>query len=70
MTEKEKMESKMWYDASNDKEIVELRMKAEDLCFELNHIRPSETEKRLEKLKELFPYMEENCFILSPIYTD
>ena len=70
MTEREKMEAKMWYDASNDKELVELRMKAEDLCYELNNIRPSEVEKRAEKLKELFPYMEEDCLILSPIYTD
>ena len=70
MTEKEKMEAIMWYDASNDKEIVKLRMKAEDLCFEINNIRPSDLEKRTEKLKELFPYMEEECLILSPIYTD
>lgn len=70
MTEKEKMEAKMWYDANYDKELLELRVKAEDLCFELNNIRPSETEKRAGILKELFPNMEENCVVLSPIYTD
>lgn len=70
MTEKEKMEAKMWYDANYDKELLELRVKAEDLCFELNNIRPGETEKRAGILKELFPNMEENCVVLSPIYTD
>ena len=63
MTEKEKMEAKMWYDANYDKELLELRVKAEDLCFELNNIRPGETEKRAGILKE-------NCVVLSPIYTD
>lgn len=70
MTEKEKMEAKMWYDANYDKELLVLRVKAEDLCFELNNIRPSETEKRAGILKKLFPNMEENCVVLSPIYTD
>lgn len=70
VTEKEKMEAKMWYDANYDEEILKFRAKADDLCFELNNTRPSETEKREEILKELFPNMEENCVVLSPIYTD
>ena len=70
MTEKQKMEAQMWYDANYDKELLEIRLKAEDLCFELNNIRPSETEKRAEILKELLPHMEENCVVLSPVYAD
>ena len=70
MTEKQKMEAKMWYDANYDKELLEIRLKAEDLCFTLNSIRPSETEKRVEILKGLFPQMEENCVFLSPVYAD
>ncbi|MBQ2900696.1 MAG: sugar O-acetyltransferase [Agathobacter sp.] len=70
MTEKEKMEAKMWYDANYDKELLEIRLKAEDLCFELNNTRPSEAEKRTEILKELLPQMEENCVVLSPVYAD
>lgn len=70
MTEKEKMEAKMWYDANYDEEILKFRAKADDLCFELNNTRPRETEKREEILKKLFPNMEENCVVLSPIYTD
>lgn len=70
MTEKEKMEAKMWYDAAFDKEILELRFRAENLCFELNNTHPSDIEKRAEILKELLPNMEKNCVILSPVYTD
>lgn len=70
MTEKQKMEAQMWYDANYDKELLEIRLKAEDLCFELNNIRPSEIEKRAEVLKELLPHMEENCVVLSPVYAD
>ena len=70
MTEKEKMEAKMWYDANYDEELLELRLRAEDICFDLNNTRPSKTDKRLELLKELIPNMEENCVVLSPIYVD
>lgn len=70
MTEKQKMEAQMWYDANYDKELLEIRLKAEDLCFELNNIRPSELEKRAEVLKELLPHMEKNCVVLSPVYAD
>lgn len=70
MTEKEKMEAKLWYDSNYDEELLELRLKAEDLCFEFNQTRPSNTEKRTAILKELIPDMEENVMILSPFVTD
>lgn len=70
MTEKEKMEAQMWYDANYDKELLELRLKAEDICFDFNQTRPSEEAKRVELLKELIPEMEENCVILAPLYAD
>ena len=53
MTEKEKMEAGLWYDANYDKELLELRLKAEDLCFDLNQTRPKDEEKRAEILNEL-----------------
>lgn len=70
MTEKEKMELKLWYDANYDKELLELRLIAEDLCFELNNTRPKDTEKRDEILRKLIPDLGENCTILSPFVTD
>ena len=70
MTEKEKMKLGLRYDANFDQEIVEQRLVAEDLCFELNHIRPKEVEKRNEVLKKLIPDLGDNCTILSPFVTD
>lgn len=70
MTEQEKMEQGLWYDANFDKALQEIRLEAEELCFELNQTRPRDTEKRQEILKKLMPELEENCTILSPFMTD
>lgn len=70
MTEKEKMDLGLWYDANYDKELLDLRLDAEDLCFELNNTRPKDVEKRTEILQKLIPQLEENCTILSPFVTD
>lgn len=42
MNEKNKMLAGEWYDANNDKDLGTERMKAKDLCFDLNHVRPSD----------------------------
>lgn len=70
MTEKEKMELGLWYDANYDKELLELRLTAEDLCYDLNNTRPKDTEKRNAILQTLIPNLGENCVILSPFVTD
>lgn len=70
MTELEKMKLGLWYDANFDKELVEQRLLAEELCFELNVTRPKEEEKRKDILRKLLPKMEENCSILSPFFAD
>lgn len=70
MTEAEKMKSGMWYDANFDKELLEQRLLAEGLCFELNATHPKKIETRKELLRELLPKMEKNCTILSPFVTD
>lgn len=38
MTEKEKMEAGLWYDANNDQELIDQRLVCQDLCFELNQL--------------------------------
>lgn len=70
MTEAEKMKKQQWYDANFDEDLVTQRLLAEDLCFELNNIRPKDTEKRNEILQKLLPQMEENVTVLSPFLTD
>lgn len=70
MTEKEKMKKGLWYDANYDKELLEERKKAEDLCFEFNHTKPSDSERKKRILKELLPNMEKDVSVSSPFYTD
>lgn len=70
MTEKEKMEKGLWYDANFDKELAEERRQAKALCFELNSTSPLEEEKREEILNKLLPNRGEGVGILSPFETD
>lgn len=53
MSEKEKMLAGDWYDANFDESLDGERMKAKDLCFELNHIKPSDKESRHTILTKL-----------------
>jgi len=70
MKESEKMKLGLWYDANYDEELIQQRLIAEDLCFELNNIRPSKIEDRNAVLNKLIPNLGKNCTILSPFITD
>ena len=70
MTEKEKMLAHKWYDANFDKELRMDSQRAKDLCFEYNHTRPSDREKRQAILKELLGYEAKQLSISSPFDTD
>ena len=70
MTESEKMKLGLWYDANFDDELVQQRLIAEDLCFELNNTRPSKVEDRNLILNQLIPNLGNDCTILSPFITD
>lgn len=70
MTEREKMEKGLWYDANYDEALVQARLAAEDLCFELNRTRPSDKEKREALLTKLLPHRGADTVILSPFYAD
>lgn len=70
MTESEKMKLGLWHDANFDDALVQQRLVAEDLCFELNNTRPSKIEDRNAILKKLIPDLENDCTILSPFTAD
>ena len=59
MTEKEKMEAGLWYDANNDQELIDQRLVCQDLCFELNQLKPSD-EKRNEIIEKI---LGKNVFV-------
>lgn len=61
----DKMKLGLWYDANYDEDLNTLRLKADDLCFELNQTRPSEVAKRHKILKSLIFDLGESVTILS-----
>ncbi|MDK9871300.1 MAG: sugar O-acetyltransferase [Staphylococcus equorum] len=70
MSEKEKMLAGEWYDANFDEALDVERNKAKDLCFELNHTKPSNSEKRNAILTDLLNDKPDNLEILSPFQVD
>ena len=70
MTEKDKAARGMLYLPDTDKELSEERLRAKDLCYDLNMLRPSDVERRQEILKRLLGSMGENCFVVQPFYCD
>lgn len=70
MTEREKMKLGQWYDANNDQELLACRVKAMDLCFELNQLKPSLEQSRMSVLKELLGYLPKGLVLLSPFVCD
>lgn len=58
------------YDANYDGELIQERQAAKDLCFELNHIRPSDTERQKKILQKLLGKTGENVVFVSPFWCD
>ena len=54
MSEKDKMLAGELYDANYDKELISDRYKAKDICYEYNHIKPSDIENKDRIIKSLF----------------
>ena len=70
MTEREKRDLGLWYDANYDAELLEEREKAEELCFALNHTAPREHEKQNRIIGELLAQFGEGSTILAPFNVD
>lgn len=54
MSEKDKMLAGELYDANYDKELINDRYKAKDICYRYNNLKPSDIEKKEEIIKKLF----------------
>ena len=70
MTEKEKRDQGLIYNAYQDKELLEERLRVKDLCHEYNLIRPSRIEEKAELLGKILGKQGTNCEILSPFWCD
>lgn len=70
MTEKEKMLKQMLYDANYDKDLLEQRTKAKELCYDFNNLRPSDEKGQKEILKKLLGKTKNNFIITAPFWCD
>ena len=63
MSEKEKMLLGEINDANYDEELMNERIKAKDLCYEYNHLKPSQINERTEIMKKLLGKTKDNFLI-------
>ena len=70
MTEREKMDAGLWYDANFDPQLLAARRRADQLCADYNALPPGEDAGRLALLRTLIPDLGEGVTILSPFYAD
>lgn len=70
MTEKEKREAGLLYNANYDPEIASELTKSRDLCFEYNYTLPSNSEKKRDIINKLLGHVPESATITSPFWCD
>lgn len=70
MTEKEKIGLGILYDANYDQQLIAEREAAAELCYELNHLRPSQTDRADALLTRLLGKRGRNCMILPDFWCD
>ena len=69
MSEKEKMLAGVLYDAT-DEGLARERSRAKDLCWELNHTRPSDEARRAELTKQLLGKTGEYVWLMPDFWCD
>ena len=70
MNEKEKMLAGEIYDANNDINLINERIKAKDLCYEYNNLRPSQVKERKEVMKKILGKVGGEFLIEQPFICD
>lgn len=70
MTEKEKMQQQMLYDANYDTELIRERQVAKDLCYQFNQLHPSDETNQQQILSQLLGKKSDNCCILAHFWCD
>lgn len=70
MTEREKMQKGLLYDANYDEELLEERMRCKDLCFEFNRLKPSQIAEQTTLLKKLLGKTGKRFCVTAPFWCD
>ncbi|MEG1834969.1 MAG: sugar O-acetyltransferase [Oscillospiraceae bacterium] len=69
MNSKERMHSGKIYFCTDD-ELVKDQMECNEILYDYNNTRPSETQKREEILKKLLAEVGENCYVEPPLHAN
>lgn len=70
MTEREKMLAGMIYDANYDEELIAERRACKELCYDFNHLRPSQTKEQEEMIRRLFGKTGKSFCVTAPFWCD
>ena len=70
MTEKQKREQGLLYDANYNANLLQEMLDCKDMCFQYNHILPSHQEERRVLLKKLLGKTGERFCIHPPFWCD
>lgn len=70
MTEKEKMQQQLLYDANNDPALIRERAAAKELCHAFNHLEPSQAGRKAAILKKLLGKTAGAFSIVAPFWCD
>ena len=70
MTELEKMQQGLLYDANNDPDLIAQRLRCKDLCFALNQIKPSQVAEQEALLRQILGKTGEHFSITTPFWCD
>ena len=70
MTEWEKSQNGFLYDANYDKEIVDIRTRCADLCYDFNNCKPSDRKRQRELLDQILGSIKGELVITAPFYCD
>ena len=70
MTEKEKMQKQMLYDANHDESLLHERVAAKELCHQYNLLRPSDEQGQRELMRRLLGKTKGAFCIVAPFWCD
>lgn len=70
MTEREKMEQGLLYDANYDEELLKERAICKDLCFAYNQLKPSQISEQEKIIRRLLGKTGKQFYITAPFWCD
>lgn len=70
MTEREKRDAGLIYDANNDEELIKELNDCKDKCFEYNNLKPSQREEKKHLMKKILGKTKKDFLIQSPFWCD